>query len=187
MLGGALLVAACGGNGGGNVAVRTVAPGSPAPPVSTGIGDLDHTLTAALAGDFIELAGLTGYQLVACVAQPTGDGSPPICREGEAPGDEVQVLLTYVCEPEWTRPEAVPDFYRELLGSNRELHAVYRAKTGFLTLDAEYVGVIRTGNGEGAALAIKGGRVITAGSNCDTFESLYGEDMVESFIIEPVE
>src|ERR1700674_607241 len=82
-----VLAVACGGGGATNTAVRTVSPGPRAQgvPVVTGDGSIDLVIDAALRTDDIALAGLTGYQHVACTnAAADGTGGAPACRAGES-------------------------------------------------------------------------------------------------------
>jgi len=154
----------------------------------TSIPELDHTLNAALAGDKIELAGLTGYQHIGCVAQQVGN-SPPACRPNETLGMEVEAFPVLQCELAWIRPEVVPDAYAKALGTKAKLVAVFRPVSRPFVLEANYIAVFDTdGNDDtqtGVALSIKEGRVIQIEYQCSDFAALYAPDKVSEFVVAP--
>lgn len=183
-------IASCSDDDGTETIVRTIPATTPVP-IDTGIEQLDPTLNAALVGDVIELAGLTGYQRIACVEGESTEGPPP-CRAGEAPGTEVEALPSAGCAQRWSRPEQAPDEYRRVLGLRRELAAVYRPETP--SYGEEYVAVFRTtvsaadpAASTGVALSVLGGRVVSLEEPCDSVEDLYADDRVAEFVVEPQE
>jgi hypothetical protein len=182
----AFVAVAC-GDSGTETTVRT--PSAPSgETASTGIPSLDYTLNSALHADRIELAGLTGYQSIGCVETSQGAGSAPLCREGEAPGQPVEVFPVLQCELMWTRPEVVPDAYAQALGEAPSLFAVYRPVPRPMVLDAEYVAVFDTDPGDaqaGVALTLREGRVIALEYDCGNFAGLYSDDKVEEFVVPP--
>lgn len=186
-----VMAAACGDDG-TTTAVRTAPPGaSPTgfQPVSTGNAQLDLTVNAALKPDVIELAGLTGYQRIACEPGASGGYAPPACRENEDAGSEVEVLPVFRCQINWVRPEAVPPEYTQALGSQPRLHALYEPTGGNFTYGAQYAAVIRTtpdGEAEdGVLLLIREGRVVAVEDACGSFDDLWASRRVSFFIVQP--
>ena len=191
----ASFIAGCRG-GGTKTTVRTVTASEPTRAVITGDGPLDQVIAAALVSDDIELAGLAGYQKIACrkdSAQRPGD--PPACRETEADGALVEVLPVTACEGGWVRPEQVPDAFRAALRSGTpRILAVFKPRAtpaafggGF---GAEQVVVFRTGTHpdtqpQGVALHIKNGRVVRIESDCRNVLLLIASEKVDAFIIDP--
>jgi hypothetical protein len=185
-LGALVLGAACGGDGGGPSVVAT--RDTPPPAVSsTGITNLDQAIDATLAGDEIEMAGLTGYQQVPCESEPEGAASGPRCRQDEQPGDLVEVLPVTHCDRAWVRPEEVPETYVDAFGEDDwSLVAVYVPQARPLVLDADHIAVFtRERDDAGIAFSIKNGRLIAAETDCGDLAALYAPDRVSSFLISP--
>ncbi len=194
----ALLIAACSGGGGKKSATNTDQPSSGPAPTAVeikvpGTEPVVLILNAALAGDNIELARLTGYTQLGCVA---GDGSTqaPGCREGEDAGKQVDALGALQCDGSWLRPEAVPDAYRSALPATSTLYAMYVPKPNSAafgaSLGAQFVLVMQSGaradgSPSGVALHIRDGRVVMIQTPCDSFQQLVNPDVVNSFVISP--
>lgn len=194
---------ACGGDDGPSVVETTRQPGTPqnVPTPTTGIPELDQVINAALARDYIELAGLTGYQRVACASDSAeGPGAPPVCRSGEEDGTEVEVLPVSACEGTWVRPEQVPDAFRGSLSEGElRVAAVFRPNLssdafggGF---GAEYgialgTGPAGDGTTNGAVFQVKDGRVVWIQQACapptgGNLEQLIEPGRVQEFIVAP--
>ena len=191
----AALATACGG-GSSKTITRTVAAPAATRVVVTGDGAVDQVIAAALAVDDIELAGLVGYQKIACKKDsPQGPGDPPLCRENEADGAAVEVFATTGCERAWIRPEQVPDVFRYNVPKGApKLLAVFRPKnvpSSFGTnFDADHVAVFRIGThgdgqASGAALHLKNGRVVWFESDCRNVLELIAPEKVDAFILDP--
>lgn len=191
----ALAAVACGG--GDDTSDGDATPGVTPRPTSvdraeTGDRSLDGTLNTALAGNVIEMAALAGYQRRPCAVAPA-DASAPACREGEAAGTDVEVLPVAQCELAWVRPEALPQAFASALGDGPlRLAAVYKPAMPAgapNAADAEYVAVIATGERSGrpggVALAIRGGRIVSAETDCGGLPRLVAPERVASFIVEP--
>jgi hypothetical protein len=195
------LAAACGGGGGGTkTTAQTVSPSNTSkqhtPVVLTGTPDLDQVIGAALAANDIELAGLAGYEKVACKKDSTEKaGAPPACRESESDGTQVEVLASSACDLGWVRPEQVPDAFRSNLSPEKpELVSVYKPHVnpadfggGF---GADAVAVFRTnkhvdGQAGGVALHIKVGRVVWIEADCRNLTELTAPQRVDSIIFDP--
>jgi hypothetical protein len=182
-------------DGGTETTVETsVARPVPTPDRTTGVPELDTLLRAAVANDFIELAGLTGYQRLACETEPPPDAFVPACREDESAGAEVEVFPTSACEPSWVRPEQVPDAYsRAFGGETATVVTAYVPSTpeGLLGggFGAGQVVVLRTGTHEdgqplGTALHVLEGRVVWLEQDCQNIVELFPAERVQSFILE---
>lgn len=188
------LAIACGGGDGGGSNGDIVARPTSVDRSDTGDRSLDGTINAALNGDVIEMAALAGYQHRACETAPEG-ASAPACREDEIAGTDVEVLPVTRCESAWVRPEAVPDAFESALGDQPlRLAAVYRPKPADgvpAEQQPEYVAVIATGARDGrqtgVALAVRGGRILSAETDCGGIDRLFGEDRVASYVVEPRE
>ena len=195
----ATLTAACGG-GSGKTTTRTVAataPGAaPTRVVVTRDGAVDQVITAALAADEIELAGLVGYQKITCKknsGQQPGD--PPICRESESDGTVVEVFASSGCTATWTRPEQVPDVFRVGLPKGApQLLAVFHPKAAAspfgVDFEADRVAVFRVGThgdsqASGAALHIRNGRIVWFEADCRNLLELIAPERVDAFILDP--
>jgi hypothetical protein len=168
--------------------VRTPSGDNDAPRINTGISDLDYTVNAALRVDTLELAGLTGYQHIPCVAESQGAASPPVCRENEELGMEVEGFPVLQCELVWLRPEMMADTYGQALGESPRLVTIYRPADRDLVLDSEYVAVFDTDPGDanaGIALSIDAGRSIQIEYDCNNFAGLYSDDKVDEFVVAP--
>lgn len=192
----AALMGACSG---GKSATKTDQPSAagPAPtPVEIKVPGTEPVvlvLNAALAGDAIELARLTGYSQIGCAdgAAPT---QGPTCREGEDAGKQVDAIGASQCAGSWLRPEAVPDAYRTALPGSSTLYAMYVPKadaTAFgSSLGTQFVLVMQSGaradgSPNGAALHIKDGRIVLLQTPCDSFLQLVNPESVNSFVIAP--
>jgi hypothetical protein len=157
----------------------------------TGEPGLDHTLGAVLVPDTIAMAGLTGYQKVACAT--TADAGHPACRADEHPGMPVEVLLTLGCSSTgWVRPEIVPDVYATALKDKQpRLTAVYTPTAGvqFVRFGTEYVAIIatrRAGGGDAAvALYIKGGRIVALEDDCGNPQGLLDSARIGAWVVRP--
>ena len=180
--------AACSGDDGTTTTVSIVPVPSGSPAAVAGIPEVDHIINAAIAGDMIELAALTGYQRVACEAEASeSDGAPP-CREDESSGDQVEVLASSACERTWVRPELATQAYRSALGSGVVSPlAVYKPADTSDTFDggfgAQYVAVLSTGKrGDGSpagvALHLTSGRITWLERECAELSELLGGDRV---------
>ena len=192
----AAIVAACGGGDSGTkTTIRTIP--ARAPVATTGVPELDQIVGGATSVDTIELAGLTGYQKISCkksIPNPAPN-DPPLCRENEPDGAQVEVLASAKCAGEWVRPEQVPDAFKAALGDGTpKFVAAYRPKPTFSTfgggLGAQQVVVFETGSRpgggqSGAALYIKDGRVVIVATECANFADLIAPQNVASFIIDP--
>jgi len=190
-----VLAAACGG-GSTKTTTRTVAiPASTAVAV-TGDGAVDQVIAAALAGDEIELAGLVGYQKIACKKDSRqGSGDPPLCRESESDGTAVEVFASTGCEGAWIRPEQVPDVFRVGLPKGApKLLAVFRPRDVSSRLGSSFgadqvavfrVGTHGDGQASGAALHLKNGRVVWFESDCRNVLELIAPQKIEGFILDP--
>jgi hypothetical protein len=181
-----VLAAACGG---GSDTQTTVREGRDVEAVETGIPELDHALNAALRLELIELAGLTGYQSVPCVEEQEAEDDPPECREGESPDRPIEAYPLIRCGLVWLRPEVMADTYGAALGAAPELVAVYRPAEKPLVLDADYIAVFDAdadpAKQAGAAFLIKEGRIIQVEYSCGDFSTLYADDRVDEFVVEP--
>ncbi|MBI5285306.1 MAG: hypothetical protein HY874_09455 [Chloroflexi bacterium] len=190
------LAAAVACSGDGTTTTVSIVPVSSASPVAiSGIPEVDHIINAAVAGDMIELAALTGYQRVACETEASdGSGAPP-CREDESTGDEVEVLAASACERTWVRPELATQAYRSALGFGAASPvAVYKPADSSNTFEggfgAQYVAVLSTGRRDdgspaGVALHLTNGRITWLERDCTQLSELLGSDRVESFVVDP--
>ena len=193
------LAAACGG-GSSKITTRTVGPSTAAPAatrvVVTHDGAVDQVITAAIASDEIELAGLVGYQKIACKKDSRqGSGDPPICRATESDGTAVEVLASSGCDATWTRPEQVPDIFRAGLPKGAsQILAVFRPKPApspygldFATdqVAVFHVGTHGDGQASGVALHIKNGRIVWFESDCRNLLELIAPEKVDAFILDP--
>jgi hypothetical protein len=185
-------VAGCGGQG-TNTVVSTVSPPtaltvSAAP---THVPELDHLIDAALQGNTIEMAALTGYQSVPCTrSDASTPGAPPRCRDNEPDGARVDVLPSTGCDFAWVRPEQVPDTYQSLLGAMPQFDGAFVPKPALFSFGAAYVIVLRTGtrsdgSPSGVALYVKGGRIVRTQTECGSFHELIDEGLVDSYIVAP--
>jgi hypothetical protein len=195
-----LALAACGGGGGTTVSERTVpASGTtaarPTLEASSGFPEVDAVIQAALAQDELELAGLTGYQMVPCGSAPDAGGGLP-CRESEAEGQEVEALAVTTCEDGWIRPEDVSDAYTlSLAPGPPELVAVYTPRFGVDTFGGGFgataVAVFRTGSHpeteqtRGTALYINSGRTVWIRSDCNDLIELLDPAGIDTYLIAP--
>jgi hypothetical protein len=101
VMGGALLLAACGRD-------ETGPPAPSSTPVAqrrTGIPELDAVIGAVLSHDKEKILQLVGYTLVPCEIKPQGLGAPPECRADEPEGTAVNVFPVAQCEGYYVRPE----------------------------------------------------------------------------------
>jgi hypothetical protein len=158
------------------------------PAISTGIGDVDHIVNTALAVEGVELAGLTGYQHIPCVEESEGAASPPVCRETEEVGQEVEAYPVLQCELAWMRPEVLTDVYLQALGDDPRLVTIYRPQARPLVLEADYVAVFDTNTGDdraGVALSIQDGRIVQVEYDCNNFAGLYADEKVQEFVVAP--
>lgn len=172
------------------------APASVAPnrtPVAvTGISALDQVLGAAIAVDDIELAGLTGYSKVACKKDSSEEpDAPPLCREDEPDGAQVEVLPSTACDNHWVRPEQVPDAFQANLQAKPELLVVVKPRVSPTTFGggfgAEEAAIFQTGTHAegplaGVALHIKNGRVVWIEADCHNLFELVAPEKVDSFL-----
>ena len=151
-------------------------------------------MSAALAGDPIELARLTGYTQVACTTTGSAQPPAPSCPDGTADGTKVDSLALLGCQGSWIGPELVPDAYRSADTGHPKLFAVYRPKRAFgvfgAELGVEQVVVVQTdkrpdGTADGFALHIKHGRVVLLQNTCDAFLKLVDSAVVDSYIVDP--
>jgi hypothetical protein len=192
----AAFVAGCGGGSGTKTTVRTVPASEATRAVVTGDPPVDQVIAAALASDDIELAGLVGYQKVACKrdsAERSGD--PPSCRETEADGTLVEVLPVSACDSGWVRPEQVPDSFRlDLPQGKPVMVAVLKPKATPTTFGggfgADQAVVFRTGtHGDGSAMGValhlRNGRVVWIEADCKNFLELIAPEKVDAFIVDP--
>jgi len=185
LAGAALLAASCGGSD-TETTVRT--PGGDDADVATGIPELDHIANTALSVEGVQLAGLTGYQHIPCVEESEGAASPPVCRENEDIGQEVEAYPVLQCELVWQRPEVLTDVYTQALGDAPRLVAIYRPQDRPMVLGADYVAVFDTDTGDeraGVALSIEDGRIVQVEYDCNNFEGLYAEQKVQEFVVAP--
>jgi hypothetical protein len=201
LIAGAVLLAGCGA--GGKKAAPT--PGQPSaeqpsgdaanrtPVRVTGTEPVILVANATLAGDYLELARLTGYSSIACTS---GDESAkaPKCRPGEDDGTQVQVVAFLQCQGSWVRPELVTDLFKAALPDPSKVFALYvpKRKAGSFAapLDAQYVLVLRSGSlGDGSpfgsALHVRDGRVVMVQTPCGQFLQLVNADAVDSYVIDP--
>ena len=196
-----VLAAACGGGGssGTKTTVKTVPPNTSkerTPVVLTGTAVLDQVIGAALAADDIELAGLAGYERIACKKDSTEKaGAPPACRDNESDGAQVEVLPSSACDTGWVRPEQLPDAFRFNLSSEKPvLVSVYKPRVNSAEFGGGFgsdaVAVFRTnkhveGQDAGVALHIKGGRVVWIEADCRNLSELTAPARVESIVFDP--
>jgi len=123
----ALLVAlACGGSSykATTTAATTVAPTATRSRSITGIANVDAIIAAVAAGDAPTLQRLVRYAPVACSFKQEGAGGPPLCRAGEADGQQIDVLAMAQCEGFYARPDEFDASRLPLVASR--LYAVYR-------------------------------------------------------------
>jgi hypothetical protein len=186
-----LLLVACSGDGGGKTTptAQPVVAHTIERRAHTGVPPLDQALDAALAPDRIEMAGLTGYQHVACAAQ--GDAAHPPCRDNEAAGLPVEIFPTEGCAGGWVRPEYLPDAYAAALeGKDPKLAAVYQPTAGIDPYGAQYIAVIATGEHENGAtsavaLHVKNGRIIGLENDCGDAVRLFANARVAAWVLRP--
>jgi hypothetical protein len=187
-----VIAAGCGDGGGTTITTREP-QALPTLAISSGLSEVDQVLRAAVGRDVIELAGLTGYQKRPC--RSLGEESPePACRDGEDPGDEVEVLAATTCEDGWVRPENVPDAFRLSLNPGPPtVLAIFVPNTsealfgGFGAGAAAVLSVGEHDDGEprGVALYIERGRVVWIRNSCGNIDELLAPDNIASFIVEP--
>ncbi len=196
----AVSLAACGGSG-TKTTTHTVGAGSSQPPppakTFTNLPAVDQVASAAVAHDSIELAGLTGYQKIACLKDaPEAGGGPPACRADEADGKDVEVLPSQHCADgrAWIRPEQVPDAFSLALPPPTTVVAAYAPKADPAAFGGGFGGtqvlVFQTGaagasGASGAALHIKDGRVVWIETVCQNLSEFLTPERVDSFIIDP--
>lgn len=196
---GALVVACSGGDNSPSTDAggETPASGEPTPattprPVPTFPSEDPRVpslvVTAILQHDTIEMAGLTGYQRVACAEQASADA--PECRPDESPGDQVEVLaFTPQCsdEQQWVRPEDVPPTYGKLAESP-ELVAVYTPSDAIQRYGSDVVVVVQSGVHEDGAAAgyafhVAGGRIVWMEGDCNSIIRLLDNDRIDEYVV----
>lgn len=189
-----VLAAACGGGSGTTTTVRTLEPGPKVTPNAvTGSGELDQLIVAAIGGNDIELAALTGYERLPCKKAPAPGELAPLCRDSEDEGTTVEALPVSSCERTLVRPEQVPDAYRKAFpGQDTNVLSVYRPKLDPAAFGAGFGAgqVIVLGTGQhpnttpmGVALHVKEGRIVWLESDCDNVYQLVLPERVESYIL----
>ncbi|MFI5178320.1 MAG: hypothetical protein ACHQO8_07145 [Vicinamibacterales bacterium] len=193
----AAFIAGCGGGSGTKTTVRTAPAPQPTRAVVTGDPPVDQVIGAALASDNIELAGLVGYQKIACKKDSPGrPNDPPPCRETESDGTLVEVLpVTASCNSGWVRPEQVPDSFGLALPKGKPVMlAVLKPKATLATFGggfgADQAVVFRTGthgdgSATGVALHLRTGRVVWIEADCHNLLELIASDRVDAFIVDP--
>lgn len=186
-------VIACGG---GSTVVRTVVPPTVAVP-SSGVDDVDRIVEAAVRGDTIKLAELTGYSHLPCSTEPPSPakaGDPPKCASDQADGAIVEALPVTGCDGGWAQPIDAVDAYRAAIaGRSAALKAAYVPTPPRSPFEAglhqEYVAVIRVENDDGTArdvaFHIRGGRVVWVETACLPGGDLTTPDRAQSFLITP--
>jgi hypothetical protein len=194
LLAATVALVACGG--GGSTVVRTVAPPTVVVP-SSGVSDIDHIVEAAVRGDAIKLAELTGYSHLRCSKQPPSParvGDPPKCATDQADGTVVEALPVTGCDGGWAQPIDAVDAYRAAIAGRRAtLEAAYvpvPPSSPFQAgLHEQYVAVIRVeaedGSARNVAFHITGGRVSWVENACPPDANLAGPERAQSFLITP--
>lgn len=190
----ALATTACGG--GTKTAPGTALARTPTAVSVTKIPEVDRLIDLATSANVIGMAGLTGYEKLACSTTAAGPGDPPACREAEADGDVVEVLASTACEGGWVRPEKASDAYRAALGKGTpQLFAVYIPKEDPSAFGADfgvqYVIVMSTGQRSdgktsGVALHVRDGRIVWLQTECEFFLALVSQDVLASFVVGPI-
>lgn len=94
------------------------------PGTRSGLPAVDRVLAAIEGGDPAAVRAAFAFAPVACVTEPSGIGSPPICRPGEAPGTPVDVVILASCEGSYARADEVGDTLERLLSPELGLYAV---------------------------------------------------------------
>lgn len=172
----------------------TAAAGQSAVAVVTGDAAVDRLIADVRASDDIELAGLVGFQKIACrQGSPGGNGDQPPCRPAEPDGALVEVLPASGCATSWVRPEQVTDLFRITLpaGTSQLLAVFIPAATttlfgsgfGAREVAVFHTGTHSSGDGAGAALHIRDGRVVWVEADCRNLLELLAPDRVASFIV----
>lgn len=129
-------------------------PAEPTPDLgdqpSSGVPAVDRVIAAVRDGDTASIQAQLRFATVACVADPPeGAGGPPLCRDDEADGTEVEVFAAAQCEGFWLRPDEV-----DVIGwpyVDAEFHAAYRTPAGFYP-EGAYAVVLRRADGMAAGL-----------------------------------
>jgi hypothetical protein len=136
-------------------------------------GDDDGTsaeqpvIDAASGGDVAALRGFVRGTPTACVTVVDGIGGPPECRDGEAPGMEVNVVLVADCEGHMDRVEelALP-FYEDGV----EFADAYAIPDSFNIVGGDTMLVFRSAlpDGEelGIAIVMDGGAITGFYNGC---------------------
>ena len=159
--------------------------------------EVDRIAQAAVRGDAIKLAELTGYSHLPCSTQPPSPaavGDPPKCEAGQGDGTVVEALPVTGCEGGWAQPADAVDAYRAAIaGRTADLKAVYvpaPPRSPFeASLDEQYVAVLRVKSDDGTArdvaFHIKGGRVVWVETACLPGGDLTTPDRAHLFLIAP--
>ena len=129
----------------------------------TGVASLDTVIATVRSRDASAIQRLIRLTAAPCGPQQ-GPGSPPACPAGVANGTPVEVLPITTCEGELRPANAVGPTLASLAPAIRELYAVFRPPTPYLSpAQGEYVAVFerRSDDQPGA----RGIGFLVAGSN----------------------
>jgi len=122
---GVLFAAAC-ADGNRDKSTPTAAPTSS--PTSAGIGVpaiIEQVTKAVHSNEPARLEALIQYQTISCISTPSGEGSPPLCGEGEAGGTPVEAIISANCAFNYVRKDRTASVVRNAVGTDNKLWAAY--------------------------------------------------------------
>jgi hypothetical protein len=137
--------------------------------IPTIIDEVDEAVRAGTPG---QLEALLKFQTVPCIAEPQGQGSPPLCGEGEADGAPVEVIVETSCETNFIRRDALnmQGAVSRAVGTDSKLWAAYEFAGDALWPEAMFFVVFERpeplSNGTGYAVVTTGDGVLGFNYGC---------------------
>jgi hypothetical protein len=164
------------------------------PPTSSAVIPtiIDEVEEAVRSGAPDQLEALLKFQTIPCISEPQGQGSPPLCGEGEADGAPVEVIVETSCETNFIRRDALnmQGAVNRAVGTDNELRAAYEFAGDAFWPEAVFFVVFERpqplSNGTGYAVVTTGDGVLGFNYGCGSSpEELLQTPGLGSVVIAP--
>lgn len=137
----------------------------------TGVPGVNIAVSSITSRNAPRIASHFKLSPVGCRTEPSGFPAPPLCKEGQAKGSLVDVLLVLYCEGTLQEAARLPQLSQQLADSRLRLFAVYELPSPqdpLRQLWGKYAAILNQPDGTGVQLGIDGGEIVSIWFGCGT-------------------
>ncbi len=135
----------------------------------TGVPGVNIAVQAVMSRNAPRIAAHFKLSSIGCITEPVGFPSPPFCKEGQAKGTPVDVLLVVGCDGSLREASELARVSQQLAAPDLRLYAVYRRlapQDPVAPPDGDYRVILNQPGSTSIELGIDGGQIVSVWFGC---------------------